>query len=392
MQHSTDARGRLFIDRDPELFTVLLQFLRAQTLPPQSYVKQHRQALLEECRFFHIPHLEHYLCGHTSIYDLRLFDRQIKERESNVRLSREDNSFLVNVFETCTLPREATQLEVPLLKPARKRVEVTCDNFATFCSRFCMLTHGLAEAIANTSGVVFAGGSVVGTLTNGDVGDVDIFLICGELAEATTALTRIYDAVRGLGSESKEHPCRLLVTRSRHAVTIFRICDGKPLGLAVQVILSVYRSVEHLLSSFDIDSCAVAYIPGRGVFCSPRALRALRYSVNIFDSTLEGSTYCQRLEKYDARGFQIALPGLILQRVSRNIKEGAFYRLTTSGLLLRAQGQRQRVNEGVIEHCKIASNFERLAILKLAENLTQIDSSTRKCFPANVSRRALTLV
>ena len=153
MQHSTDPRDRLFIDRDPELFNVLLQFLRAQTVLPQSYIKLHRAALLEECKFFQIPHLEDYICGHTSIYDLRLPDRQIKEHESNVRINMcEDKTFLVNVFEVCTLPREATELEVPLLKPARKRVEVTCDNFATFCSRFCMLTHGLAEAIANTSG------------------------------------------------------------------------------------------------------------------------------------------------------------------------------------------------------------------------------------------------
>ena len=276
MQHSADPRGRLFIDRDPELFSVLLQFLRAQTLPPQSYVKLHRAALLEECKFFQIPHLEDYICGHTSIYDLRLPDRQIKEHESDVRINMcEYKSFLVNVFETCTKPREATELEVPLLKPARKRVEVHCNNFATFCARFRTLTHGLAEAIANTSGVVFAGGSVVGALTDGDVGDVDIFLTC-ELGQATAVLTRIYDAVRGLGSESKEHPCRLLVTRSRHAVSMFRICDGKPLGLAVQVILSVYKSVGHLLSSFDIDCCAVCYVPGKGVYCSPRALRALR--------------------------------------------------------------------------------------------------------------------
>ena len=146
MKHSTDPRGRLFIDRDPELFSVLLQFLRAQTLPPQSYVKLHRAALLEECKFFQIPHLEDYICGHTSIYDLRLPERQIKEHESDVRDNMcEDKTFLVNVFEVCTLPREATELEVPLLKPARKRVEVTCSNFATFCSRFRTLTHGLAH-------------------------------------------------------------------------------------------------------------------------------------------------------------------------------------------------------------------------------------------------------
>ena len=45
-------RGRLFIDRDPELFAVLLKFLRAQTLPAQSYVKVNQQSLLEESSVF----------------------------------------------------------------------------------------------------------------------------------------------------------------------------------------------------------------------------------------------------------------------------------------------------------------------------------------------------
>ena len=101
-------RGRLFIDRDPEMFEVLLQFLRAQTLPAQSYVKASQQSLLKESSFVQLSHLEHYICGHTSIFDLRLEDRQIKERES----SCEDRRFLVNVFDTCTLPRYANALEV----------------------------------------------------------------------------------------------------------------------------------------------------------------------------------------------------------------------------------------------------------------------------------------
>ena len=358
MQHSTDPKGRLFIDRDPELFAVLLQFLRANTLPPQSYIKMHRQALLEECKFFQITHLEHYLCGHTSKFDLRLEDRQIKDTESDIRCMCEDRSFLLNVFETCTLPRDANELEVPLLKPARKRIEVNCRSFATFCSRYRTLTHGLADAIANTPGVVFAGGSVLSALIEREAGDVDIFLT-GELGEATAALTQIYDAVRSLKEETKQHQYRLLVTRSKRALTIFRVCDGQSRGLPIQVILSVYKNVAHLLSTFDVDSCAVAFVPGKGVYCTPRCLRALRHSVNIFDSDLETVKYCHRLEKYDARGFQIALPGLVPQRVSRSIKEGVFYRLTTSGVLLRQlPTPHYRVNENVIQHCKIINNFE----------------------------------
>ena len=358
MQHATDHRNRLFIDRDPELFGVLLQFLRAQTLPTQSYIKANRQALTEECRFFQILHLEHYLRGHTSTFDLRWEDREIKEREANVRTTGEDRNFLVNVFETCTRHRDPIEMELPLLKKASTRhLEVNC-SFATFCSRYSTLTHGLVDALENTSGVVFAGGSVVGTLTQSEVGDVDIFLICA-LGEATTALERIYDAVRNLERETKQKKTQLLVTRSKHAVTIFRVCDGNLLGLPIQVILSVYKNVGHLLSSFDLDSCAAAFVPGKGVYCSPRCLRALRYSVNVFDSDLEGPTYCQRLEKWDARGFQIALPGLVLQRVSSSVKEGIFYRLTTTGLLLRMMSTpQQRLKEGVIQHCKITDKFE----------------------------------
>ena len=72
---------------------------------------------------------------------------------------------------------------------------------------------------------------------------------------------------------------------------MFRICDGKLLGLPIQVILSVYTNVEHLLASFDVDCCACCYVPEKGVYCSPRALRALRYSVNIFDSSQGGCFY-----------------------------------------------------------------------------------------------------
>ena len=39
LQHSADPRGRLFVDRDPELFAVLLQFLRGKD-PSTSKLRQ----------------------------------------------------------------------------------------------------------------------------------------------------------------------------------------------------------------------------------------------------------------------------------------------------------------------------------------------------------------
>ena len=165
-----DHRGRLFIDRDPELFGVLLQFLRAGTLPSQQYIRAHREALLEECKFFHIAHLEDRIHGHTSIYDLRLQDRLVKEQDAQSRSSLGDSSVLVNLFATNTSPLDPIDLELPLLKATTSRVAVNCD-YATFFARYHALAEGLVGELAKLPGIAFAGGSVVGALTQSNIGD-----------------------------------------------------------------------------------------------------------------------------------------------------------------------------------------------------------------------------
>ena len=104
-------------------------------------------------------------------------------------------------------------------------------------------------------------------------------------------LPRIYDLVRQQWTLERKNVQKLVITRSKHAVTLFRVCQGVLSGFPIQIILSVYDNIAHLLSTFDLDSCAVAYMPRSGVYCTPRALRALRYSVNVFDSDLEGKRF-----------------------------------------------------------------------------------------------------
>ena len=404
MEHSTDHTGRLFIDRDPVLFGVLLQFMRASTCPPQHFIKRNREALLEECKFFSADHVRDRLHGYTSIYDLRLPDRNIKLQEADVRASLELHpGFLMNVFESDTTPLESRDLEVPLLRASRKRATVNCCDYDTFLTRFRALTHGLMDAVSAITGVVFAGGAVTGTLTETPIGDVDIFLTCS-LHEAPDVLAKIYNAIQTIDDATKtEKGSKLLITRSKHAVTIFRVHDGKLAALPIQIILTLYESVTLLLASFDLDSSAVAYLPGKGVFCTPRSLRALKHSVNVFDSDMEGAlfsyaqqlvlesvvsvldsrkrtnkyrpgpTYCQRLEKWDARGWRIGIPGFVDQKVSRRVRDGLYYALTKSGLLLH--GERPNVlpmhaqaggndgrghHDGMIQRCRVLQGFQCL--------------------------------
>ena len=263
----------------------------ASTSPQQTYIKSNKESLLEECRFFGVEDMAARIRGHTSISDLSPQDRRLKMQEDEVRQSPDVHpEFLVEVFLQDATPLDPTGLGLPILRnPARaqQRPTMKCVSYETFCTRFDRMTGVLAGDLAEVPGIVFAGGSVTGALTEGRVGDIDIFLTCS-LAEARSVLERIYAAVQKVDEASSPQQApiagkrgrKILVTRSRHAVTIFRIHDGKPAALPVQVILSVYDGVAQMLTGFDIDSCCFAYVPGRGVLCTPRGLRALRYDRN----------------------------------------------------------------------------------------------------------------
>ena len=99
-----------------------------------------------------------------------------------------------------------------------------CSDYKDFCARFDRITGGLSKEIENVAGIVFAGGSVIGTLTEGQIGDIDIFLTCA-VEQARSVIERIYGAVQKIDNGCSRN---ILVTRSRHAVTIHRVrSDGK---------------------------------------------------------------------------------------------------------------------------------------------------------------------
>ena len=185
-------------------------------------------------------------------------------------------------------------------------------------------------------------------------------------------------------------------------VTIFRVKDGRVRGIPIQVVLSVYQNVTQLLCSFDVDSCCFAYVPGRGVVCTRRGLRSVRHGVNVWDSEREGTTYAQRMEKWDARGFSIALPGLSKEKVSRHIRDANYYALSC-GLLLRGdrpsvvalqatcQRDAHRPKDTLAQRCTVLRGFERLAGQKFGK-VSRIDSRNENCMPTHVTCKGLVLV
>ena len=153
----------------------------SSTAPPQNYITANKECLLEECRFFGVDCMIARIQGRTSIFDLNLEDRRIKLKECDVRdsLHQKGLDFLLEVLSQESSPLDEAGLGLPLFRRGcRTRPTMKCNSYEDFSTRFNRLTGGLVQEIADVPGIVFAGGSVIGTLTRGAIGDVDIFLTC----------------------------------------------------------------------------------------------------------------------------------------------------------------------------------------------------------------------
>ena len=72
------------------------------------------------------------------------------------------------------------------------------------------------------------------------------------------------------------------------------------------------------------------------VWTTKRGLRALQYGCNIVDHRYDGPAYPSRLEKYASRSFALALPGLIEERVSPELRDTRFIYLKGYDMLLKS--------------------------------------------------------
>jgi hypothetical protein len=111
----------------------------------------------------------------------------------------------------------------------------------------------------------------------------------------------------------------------------------------IQVVLCLHRTLAEVLAEFDVDCCAVAFVPwGDGrTLVSRRALRALTFGTILVDTLHDSPSYCRRLEKYARRGWQIIIPGYEEERLSPELRAGSFALLTRYGRLLLSLGSRR---------------------------------------------------
>ena len=137
-------------------------------------------------------------------------------------------------------------------------------------------------------------------LVKGLACDVDIYLTVPP-AQAADVFRQVFNAVQK--NQERSGGKKLLLTRTKNAVTMYRACGSRLTAPPVQVILQVYESLAAVLLNFDVDCCCFGFTPGdTHVYTTERGLRALKYGVNIVDSARYSPSYCRRLEKYSGLG------------------------------------------------------------------------------------------
>lgn len=202
----------------------------------------------------------------------------------------------------------------------------------TALANFNRLSCGLITPnILERDEVVVAGGMILGSLLlDPDTpvqdspykdSDIDIFVLGGACTEGTpgecvgqTTLALIIDNYERLYPEGAYVlVCRKFNDFSSNSSMVLAGCvvtclfEGE--FPSVQVILKDHiRSTAELLTTFDVDCCAVALSKGRFV-ASSCAARALAHGYNIFNPTFAlRKTGINRLIKYSHRGFPVFVP------------------------------------------------------------------------------------
>ena len=333
-----DEDGRIFIDRDPELFAVVLQAVRVNRRPARNVIERLGLDLRNEADYFCLDWLADTLRGKLSPTDLPPVVARVRAEEECTRADLDKgvdqiDNILVDLHQCALGADPKIHWGGPLLFEKREMQPLSLPTYVDFMARLDTFSGGLVENLRKIPGVVVAGGSVLGALLNGVANDLDIFIIDHMMAKR--ALREIFEMIQRSQATLHGTLSRLIVMRTKNAITFYR--TGHPTQVPVQVIVCSYSSTTDLLVRFDVDCCAVAWEPqNERVVATPRGLRALRTRVNVADSAFESRNYIRRLEKYaDQRGFSLFVPGLDMSMVRQDISQADYIYYDDIDLLVK---------------------------------------------------------
>ena len=395
--------GHLFIDRNPNLFKHILEYLRTCLYIPVEEGNKHmlRKALREEAMFYQLDGLVAALTrgGLCLGYDasrLSLKDFEVRKVEQEVRSQMLQGDHKWGNLQLVPLFIGPNQTSLPCLRQDLMRCPATSPDATVLFTKQAevALEHRGAQRIASSlrefkdrfysfAGPLFprdileheelivAGGSVLLSLIDPATeclssyderhlnSDIDLFITTtseGAGEELFYSLVRHFTDISN--RLAADHHVQLLVMRSALAITF---CMGgcleedsdefggnMPGSSAfqrnIQLVILQHKSIGEVIFNFDLDCCRVAF-DGHQVYATPSSLRALQTGMNLFDpEQMSGPDFANRAAKYAHRGFPLAVPGLELRNIRQHYIRNSFFGFDENGDLRRLQVKFSRYN------------------------------------------------
>ncbi|KAI6080311.1 ankyrin repeat protein [Hypoxylon rubiginosum] len=142
--------------------------------------------------------------------------------------------------------------------------------------------------------------------------DVDIFLY--GIDDEASAIKRIIEIDTVLRKNQHFiYPDTAMSLRSDNAITF--VSPRWPFR-HIQVILRLYRSINEILTGFDVDCACVAF-DGEQVYSNPRGIAAIVTRTNTIDISRRSPSYENRLWKYRSHKFEVYWDYLDRSRLRR---------------------------------------------------------------------------
>jgi hypothetical protein len=166
--------------------------------------------------------------------------------------------------------------------------------------------------------ICIAGGSVINSIINTKINDLDIFLVIpktySDIERANIADNKITYLINYFHSKFSQD-FDIIVIRSLNCISIhvakienhYNNMYIKKVYIEYQIILRIYDSINEILLGFDLDSCCFAF-DGNRLLSTKRGLFSLKYGINMLDFGRYSLTYRRRLRKYALRGFGVYIP------------------------------------------------------------------------------------
>jgi len=198
-----------------------------------------------------------------------------------------------------------------------EKIPVIIDNFGNYHSPFNKIKkfrakfHEKYPIFENFdfSNVLIAGGIFSGISFYYANSDVDLFIYGLDEEGSKQKLREIYEYIC---NQLPNQKIRVYVSKMS-----FTMLYGR--HSKIQVILRRFRSIAHVLNSFDLGSSAIGY-DGNNILVSALGLFAWRYLVNVINPRRFSPNYVFRLTKYLNREFAIVLHDVDNEKINDSVK------------------------------------------------------------------------